>query len=161
MKFGLISFVGLLAISKCDTIGGTSGYYCDRWNPCATGYQCVDKKCSVYNCSASVACDQTFECIDSVCIPLKHVYGSGEYCDSWTFCQKSEQCVKNRCVPLDCIKDTNCAYDFHCANGKCIANIQVGSSSGYCDQWTACNEKDQCVDKKCVPFKCNITPDCA
>lgn len=77
---------GFLALGRSSILIGQSGTYCDEWNKCGTGYQCANKTCALLECSGEKGCDGGFECIGSICIPVKHVGDNGRYCDRWNPC---------------------------------------------------------------------------
>lgn len=160
MKLVLFLSAGLGAFASTGRILEIASY-CDEWNKCPEGRQCWNKQCVSLDCVDNSNCNTGFECSEGKCYSLVQAPNEGRYCDQWTACSSSEQCVRNKCVPLFCERDANCVVDFSCYQGKCVSNYQTGGSSGYCDQWTPCQSKDQCVDKQCVPFTCDITPHCA
>lgn len=47
----------------------TIGKYCDEWDKCPNGYYCVNKKCSLTDCSSNDQCGSGFTCTGNHCIP--------------------------------------------------------------------------------------------
>lgn len=89
----------------------------------------------------------------------RHLQNS-DYCDEWSKCPEGKKCWNKKCVSDTCADSSNCSEGFECSQGKCYPLTQAPNDGRYCDQWTACSDTEQCINKKCAPLFCSRDTNC-
>ena len=130
-------------VAKCD---GNVGTTCNEngelvVDPCEAGELCRDGLCTK-NCDDDAQCPDHYACISKVCVFQPECTPS-----SVVSCNEKGNGTR-QCVAPGLYKDTACAADQTCLNGKCVGTECVGDGSNFCKD----NAPAKCVDGYLKPI---------
>ena len=157
-------------------LGGICGDNLKQGSRCATGAQCVSKRCAKdsHTCEDKLkdgdSCDTNDDCLASVCkaksglsVGGTTLFGGG-ICGNnladYSACADNDQCKSGRCHTEDLLgRDrkckpkmpfgSECRADEDCRNGMCVEGLLGSGRCGKKTTGTSCFADDACQSKRC------------